>query len=54
MKVFLEYDGDSRHWKYCYYDSGNFRTTTEGFKNHILALAHARDVLGNDIKIINK
>lgn len=51
MIVFIEYDMGSGHWKYYYYDSKNFRSTTDGFENHILAREHATDVLGVDIEI---
>ena len=54
MNVFLDYDGDNGWWKYYYYDSKNFRTTTEGFKNHLIAREHAWDVLGIDIEILYK
>jgi hypothetical protein len=54
MKIFLEYSGENRYWKYYYYDSENYRTTTEGFKNHILATNHAKNIFGEQIEIIDK
>ena len=54
MKVFLEYDGEKRYWKYYYYYSENYKITVEEFKNHILALDHAKNILGEYIIIVNK
>lgn len=54
MIVYLVYVGEDRHWKYYYYDSGNFKVTTEGFKNHILATNHAKNIFGEQIEIIDK
>jgi len=54
MTVFIDYDGGSKHWKYYYYDSENFRITIDGFKNHLIAREHAWDVLGIDIEILYK
>jgi hypothetical protein len=54
MIVYVEYKGESYSWSYYYYDSKNFKTTTEGFKTHIVAEQHARELLGNDIELVYK
>ncbi len=58
MIICVEYIGELRYWKYYYYDSGNHKTTVEGFKNHILAEEHAKKTFWgkvfNDIEFMYK
>lgn len=52
MIVIVDYDRSG--WFYYYYDKDNFRTKTEGFKNHILANNHAVKLLGDHIEVVYK
>jgi len=54
VRVFVDFNITDGHWMYYSYDSENYKRTTEGFKNHILATEHAKNDLGLDIKIIYK
>jgi len=53
-KVYLDYNGELYHWLYYFYDSENYKVTTEGFKNHIVAKEHATKSINNSIQFINK
>lgn len=53
-KVYIDYDMSCGHWQYYYYDSDNYKVTTAGFENHILAKEHAKDLLGINIEILHK
>lgn len=54
MTIYVDYNGELKHWFYYYYDSANFKSTTEGFKNHILAVTNAKERLGDNIKVLYK
>lgn len=54
MKVYVTYNGESRHWGYYYFDEEGFKTKVSGFDNHILAKHHASDVLKKEIEFIYK
>ena len=54
IKIYVDYDISCGHWEYYYYDSNNYRTTTSGFENHIIAKEHATDIIGIDIEFLYK
>ena len=50
MIVYVSYNGKGRYWYYYHYDSNDHKTLTEGFRTHIIAEAHAKRNLGEDIE----
>ena len=53
-KVFVIYNPSERYWEYYYYDYQKYRSTVQGFEDHIVAEGHAQEKFNGLAKILYK